>query len=166
MKLVSQRSKEGLAGSLPVRECGLKFFVNEPPDWLSHVTPRAGVWIEMGRYRIIQALRLVTPRAGVWIEIAACCLRSWSSPSLPVRECGLKFVLTCGVDTQDNVTPRAGVWIEMSTSCGTLASAQSLPVRECGLKSIHRQRQTSLTLSLPVRECGLKYRQILNYENK
>ena len=33
------------------------------------VTPYAGVWIEMYKYRLTENLRSVTPYAGVWIEI-------------------------------------------------------------------------------------------------
>ncbi len=33
------------------------------------VTPRAGVWIEIGEGLRCVALEPVTPRAGVWIEI-------------------------------------------------------------------------------------------------
>ena len=33
--------------SLPLRECGLKFEMDEANDYLNAVTPLAGVWIEI-----------------------------------------------------------------------------------------------------------------------
>ena len=56
------------------------------------VTPRAGVWIEMMTVQSIIAKHIVTPRAGVWIEIYNVDSYDISSESLPVRECGLKFI--------------------------------------------------------------------------
>ena len=58
----------------------------------------------------------VTPCAGVWIEIAVNIGMYGESPSLPVRECGLKFAEPCNGKTGDAVTPCAGVWIEMSSA--------------------------------------------------
>ncbi len=56
------------APSLPVRECGLKLPDNTTKRPLLHVTPCAGVWIEIGMRD--------SWRQTLW--------------SLPVRECGLK----------------------------------------------------------------------------
>ena len=77
----------------------------------------------------------VTPLAGVWIEIVLHSHPEVMPPSLPLRECGLKFcvfktyysVLTslplreCGLKSESflhncrchSVTPLAGVWIEI-----------------------------------------------------
>ena len=55
--------------SLPVRECGLKFFLEHIKNSIIFVTPRAGVWIEIRNRRGIGADPVVTPRAGVWIEM-------------------------------------------------------------------------------------------------
>ena len=52
-----------------MRECGLKSF-NQAAS---------------------ASLSLVTPLAGVWIEITGLRLSSSASPSLPLRECGLKY---------------------------------------------------------------------------
>ncbi len=55
----------------------------------------------------------VTPRAGVWIEIELLPPEDEPPESLPVRECGLKYgsrILNSNLFT---VTPRAGVWIEI-----------------------------------------------------
>ena len=56
---------------------------------------------------------IVTPRAGVWIETSSfTCKMTAKSPSLPVRECGLKHY-ECDMHEHRTL---------------------SLPVRECGLK--------------------------------
>ncbi len=54
------------------------------------VTPCAGVWIEIGILYSQGISSAVTPCAGVWIEIIAPSKIFLISPSLPVRECGLK----------------------------------------------------------------------------
>ena len=56
----------------------------------------------------------VTPRAGVWIEIGSNNLYFIIPSSLPVRECGLKYVKHWRREYY-GVTPRAGVWIEISS---------------------------------------------------
>ena len=55
----------------------------------------------------------VTPLAGVWIEmiLPACLIPMY--PSLPLRECGLKFLLLAALRMWLYVTPLAGVWIEI-----------------------------------------------------
>ena len=56
------------------------------------VTPYAGVWIEMAKDVVNNAIHIVTPYAGVWIEICN----------------GNRGYYLC------SVTPYAGVWIEIS----------------------------------------------------
>ena len=58
----------------------------------AHVTPLAGVWIEIIYDLTIRKRLTVTPLAGVWIEIFDHThnQKNWST-SLPLRECGLKF---------------------------------------------------------------------------
>ena len=56
------------------------------------VTPCAGVWIEIWYTHGEHGQPHVTPCAGVWIEITSLNSYSISIPSLPVRECGLKYV--------------------------------------------------------------------------
>ena len=51
-----------------------------------------------------------------------------SSPSLPVRECGLKLLPLVTLLIIPVVTPCAGVWIEMMLS---IATALTLPVTPC-----------------------------------
>ena len=103
----------------------------------SSVTPRAGVWIEIGKQKQYCSIFYVTPRAGVWIEIHPDHMSPSGRPSLPVRECGLKYCKQKILIHPFSVTPRAGVWIEICL----INSLQpgcfwSLPVRECGLKFV------------------------------
>ena len=79
-------------GSLPVRECGLKFFGCNKSVSNHAVTPCAGVWIE--------------------IEIRSI-NRDSIGASLPVRECGLKSTVSIFCMPESPVTPCAGVWIEI-----------------------------------------------------
>ena len=55
----------------------------------------------------------VTPFAGVWIEIPFYKDIATTAPSLPSRECGLKFQSLDTVFFTISVTPFAGVWIEI-----------------------------------------------------
>ena len=55
--------------SLPVWECGLKFFMSIFKEAKECVTPRVGVWIEILNTESQNIPALVTPRVGVWIEI-------------------------------------------------------------------------------------------------
>ncbi len=79
--------------SLPLRECGLKYL-----RWLwclprIRVTPLAGVWIEIKVTIAIFLPNRVTPLAGVWIEIIPVNTAiPLSRTSLPLRECGLKYI--------------------------------------------------------------------------
>ena len=59
-----------VCGSLPTRECGLKFLFLHPQVFVNTVTPYAGVWIEMGISANPVAIVSVTPYAGVWIEMS------------------------------------------------------------------------------------------------
>ena len=56
--------------SLPLRECGLKFWFRSNSLQAVPVTPLAGVWIEIIFYLEQIKIRYhVTPLAGVWIEM-------------------------------------------------------------------------------------------------
>ena len=77
----------------------------------------------------------VTPYAGVWIEISSIKHKESFLPSLPTRECGLKWFMS-----RDQVE-----------------SALSLPTRECGLKFLYTLSNCVSIKSLPTRECGLKF---------
>ena len=82
------------------------------PGWIAQVTPFAGVWIEIACGVSVYESAVVTPFAGVWIEMMQYPLKQACSPSLPSRECGLKY----------------------AKNLGLLLIRLSLPSRECGLK--------------------------------
>ena len=78
---------------------------------------------------------LVTPLAGVWIEIKNVeIFFNTCYTSLPLRECGLKFLQSTQGCLPPAVTPLAGVWIEIGKTYCIIFGAVSLPLRECGLK--------------------------------
>ena len=79
---------------------------------MDHVTPYAGVWIEIDGLTQLIDLLLVTPYAGVWIEIIQ------RGETIRIMQ----------------VTPYAGVWIEITWTPPLLLDGTSLPTRECGLK--------------------------------
>ena len=99
--------------SLPLRECGLKFRKIIYAVETGGVTPLAGVWIEISGIRANSASPSVTPLAGVWIEIYEFFVSFRIVPSLPLRECGLKYTKKSDTCCQIPVTPLAGVWIEI-----------------------------------------------------
>ena len=81
--------------------------------------------------------------------------------SLPVRECGLKSNGRGASANYGVVTPRAGVWIEIAKDPDRHpGDNRLLPVRECGLKYCSHHQSSTNAASLPVRECGLKYQLI------
>ena len=69
IEIANSCASESISTSLPLRECGLKFFGCQNPRWRKSVTPLAGVWIEISCMRTTKAPARVTPLAGVWIEI-------------------------------------------------------------------------------------------------
>ena len=58
---------------------------------LVSVTSLAEVWIEIRMEMASDIGRIVTSLAEVWIEIVMPFLNCASSPSLPLRKCGLKY---------------------------------------------------------------------------
>ena len=60
----------------------------------SIVTPLAGVWIEINGMNYDDFASAVTPLAGVWIEIGVPYEPIGFLESLPLRECGLKYVIS------------------------------------------------------------------------
>ena len=57
------------------------------------VIPFAGVWIEISESCDSFSVGIVTPFAGVWIEICLFALLLYAGKwSLPLRECGLKYI--------------------------------------------------------------------------
>ena len=92
------------------------------------------MWIEIYKQILLSYKTHVTPYAGVWIEILRITKAKRNLVSLPMRECGLKFVRRLGLHMQEIVTPYAGVWIEINVSFTDIPYTPSLPMRECGLK--------------------------------
>ena len=62
--------------------------------------------------------------------------------SLPVRERGLKYFLSCFIRRKRRVAPRAGAWIEISPIIDYTRIVTSLPVRERGLKFNYKGRDS------------------------
>jgi hypothetical protein len=86
-----------MQASLPVRERGLKLFINSNKTAIQFVAPRAGAWIETRLIRLIRMLDFVAPRAGAWIETLTDDLpEDPGMASLPVRERGLKRARNAG----------------------------------------------------------------------
>ena len=101
-----------------------------------------------------------------------------SSWSLPLRKCGLKYLIESICIDWYSVTSLAEVWIEISQSFRHIhpvhvtslaevwieiaswlalsASATSLPLRKCGLKYDRNEGCNQWGQSLPLRKCGLK----------
>ncbi len=76
----------------------------------------------------------VTPFMGVWIEIIWSIILSTILLSLPLWECGLKYLQWPEPYFHHPVTPFMGVWIEILFCCFVLSYELSLPLWECGLK--------------------------------
>ena len=55
--------------SLPSRERGLKFAINDARVKFALVAPFAGAWIEITMRTVLPNRTLVAPFAGAWIEI-------------------------------------------------------------------------------------------------
>ena len=77
-----------------------------------YVAPHTGAWIETGYEGMRQPSRYVAPHTGAWIETYLYASHMHFSPSLPIRERGLKHA---------NNYVNAGLIV-------------SLPIRERGLK--------------------------------
>ena len=77
------------------------------------VTPLAGVWIEISNSDItnISILSLPLRECGLKYMLEMPCYRMYMS--LPLRECGLKLKLSLPSVELISVTPLAGVWIEI-----------------------------------------------------
>ena len=152
----SNRPKDNINVSLPMRECGLKqqsTCPNPKPKW---VTPHAGVWIETPPLWSPLWSPLVTPHAGVWIETSLSPYLSIPlTESLPMRECGLK-PLRKSVTTLTMVTPHAGVWIETSLHPAPKLLCIVTPHAGVWIETNNIMKYIIKDGSLPMRECGLK----------
>ena len=81
-----------------------------------------------------------------------------NTPSLPLRERGLKLLPADLLQPIRKVAPLAGAWIEIHNKKYTDIPARSLPLRERGLKYNIVARPSAALESLPLRERGLKCR--------
>ena len=121
--------------SLPLRECGLKYFLSFlSPLYLGHSPCGSVDWnTTLGADFVLKIL------------------------SLPLRECGLKLFLQKRKRQDGSVTPLAGVWIEIiKTTTSTIFYWRHSP---CGSVDWNTPRVIASpipTMSLPLRECGLK----------
>ena len=99
------------------------------------VTPYAGVWIEISTilYLYLRS-NSHSLRGSVDWNLKKNALKHINSPSLPTRECGLKYLYIIKKKGEWKVTPYAGVWIEIVHDRKVIITAWSLPTRECGLK--------------------------------
>ena len=93
-----------------------------------------GVWIEIAEAAQYAIDNMVTPLVGVWIEMSELKIDENKVTSLPLWECGLKWLY------QAYVVPLL----------------PSLPLWECGLKFKHPPWICNPLWSLPLWECGLK----------
>ena len=77
--------------------------------------------------------------------------------SLPLRECGLKFVRIVQKRNLAIVTPLAGVWIEIIIFTSPVLHISVTPLAGVWIEiSPYPWGPGILTKSLPLRECGLK----------
>ena len=99
--------------SLPLRKCGLKSISSVTDRSVNTVTSLAEVWIEISCKVATERVSIVTSLAEVWIEICIITITYSKYKSLPLRKCGLKFVLPVRV-SKLLVTSLAEVWIEIA----------------------------------------------------
>ena len=83
---------EKVSASLPLRERGLKFYLNHYLHKTKSVAPLAGAWIEISNREYNWFRSWVAPLAGAWIEISS---KKWYK----------KY---------SRVAPLAGAWIEIN----------------------------------------------------
>ena len=123
-------------GSLPLWECGLKFFKFFAGRSAALVTPFVGVWIEIHKSAIRTRDSARHSLCGS-VDWNRDIVQQWDifPPSLPLWECGLKFTSPYKYDNVVAITPFVGVWIEMIFDSDIpLIFPWSLPLWECGLK--------------------------------
>ena len=89
--------------SLPLWECGLKFY----------------------KFVIIAEQCKVTPLVGVWIEISVCCSYMFSLFVTPLVGVWIEISIASAVSIAICVTPLVGVWIEI------LLPISGLPAEQC-----------------------------------
>ena len=123
--------------SLPVWECGLKYALFYHYYEILHVTPCVGVWIEISSIWGSTSILFGHSLCGsvdwnkIWVKgerysdshslcgsvdwnMDSLDMHTFTSSSLPVWECGLKFLGSLGLSSYQYVTPCVGVWIEIA----------------------------------------------------
>ena len=103
----------GKGGSLPLRECGLKYSPFLQMGYNCQSLPLRECGLKYLPTPKEAAGCAVTPLAGVWVEISLGKLLPPWIQSLPLRECGLKSSFGCRFLYRIQVTPLAGVWVEI-----------------------------------------------------
>ena len=102
--------------------------------WNIAVTSLAEVWIEIDNFPCKSLPSTVTSLAEVWIEIDEIEYSGEGEVSLPLRKCGLKYLIKQQFHFAGLVTSLAEVWIEIALQRLLQKPLQSLPLRKCGLK--------------------------------
>ena len=153
--------------SLPLRECGLKLFLQKRKRQDGSVTPLAGVWIEI--------IKTTTSTIFYWRH-SPCGSVDWNTPrviaspiptmSLPLRECGLKSFRDWTCKKGATVTPLAGVWIEIESCSGGGWILQVTPLAGVWIEISLLSGVVLELVSLPLRECGLKLWRHLIWKQK
>ena len=90
LKLASGGCCGWLAASLPLRECGLKYLLWHPSLIYPPSLPLRECGLKFSPLHGYSVGLHVTPLAGVWIEIPCNTESGSDAKSLPLRECGLK----------------------------------------------------------------------------
>ena len=78
--------------------------------------------------------------------------------SLPMRECGLKPILSHTEEMNREVTPHAGVWIETAEYPPSYTGVSVTPHAGVWIETLDIVDCRSVGVSLPMRECGLKHK--------
>ena len=120
--------------SLPMRERGLKFDLDDQALAVVHVAPHAGAWIEIALPWLRTQQRTSLPMRERGLKYFIVVVTVARRLSLPMRERGLK---STGGESQfisQIVAPHAGAWIEIVSPRRKTRRTWSLPMRERGLK--------------------------------
>ena len=104
-------------------------------------------------------------RGNIWSH-SLCGSVDWNIPieveeivcdlSLPLWECGLKYLCEVGEKRRKESLPLRECGLKFPAKAFQLFLLLSLPLRECGLKSSCGLFVAMYIVSLPLRECGLK----------
>ncbi len=82
--------------------------------------------------------------------------------SLPIRECGLKYLFKSPSLDRNAVTPYTGVWIEIGGNISDHLTTDVTPYTGVWIEMDDSSIHQGLDASLPIRECGLKSKYVMN----